>query len=151
MTTRHPFTDPISGRTLVLVVADTYEATGVEHPGCDLLANVSPDLDCFHCTACEWNGRISGRWFVDLWAAQQPCECGRVLPAREHHCWHHHADESSADDRGSIYCGECWHIYPSPAHLVKAYNRQSLVIQGPDFKRRSFADIYFCPLCLHSL
>lgn len=61
--TSHPFTDPISHETVVLHVDDD---PGVSHPRCDQRARVSPELDCFYCTACRWNGRISGAWYIDM-------------------------------------------------------------------------------------
>lgn len=70
----HPFVDPISDRPVVLVIGETNAlfdgTTGVRHPGCDRLADVSPDLDAFFCSACHRNGRISGAWVVDLLAAR---------------------------------------------------------------------------------
>jgi hypothetical protein len=63
------FTDPISGRHLVLRFGE--RAAGVEHPGCAHLADVSPELDAFFCSACHWNGRISGAWFMDQMAAHR--------------------------------------------------------------------------------
>lgn len=59
----HPFVDPVRGREVTLHIGDT---PGVEHPDCDVRADVSPQLDCFYCPACGWNGRISGAWFIDL-------------------------------------------------------------------------------------
>lgn len=71
---RHTFEDPISGQQRVLVMGNKdsvpYDGThGVEHLGCDRLANVSPELDAFYCSACQTGGRISGAWFMDLWMA----------------------------------------------------------------------------------
>jgi hypothetical protein len=68
MSTAHAFTDPITNREVTLIVGEEMDATGVRHPGCPALAHVSPDLDAFYCAACRWNGRISGAWFMDLWA-----------------------------------------------------------------------------------
>lgn len=72
MAERYPFIDPISGQEVVLVMGDEdskpYDGShGVEHPDCEELADVSPELDAFYCTGCKWNGRISGAWFMDLW------------------------------------------------------------------------------------
>jgi hypothetical protein len=65
-----PFTDPVSGREVTLVISGTeYGEAGVRHPGCDQLADVYPDLDALHCTSCGWGGRISGAWFYELWTA----------------------------------------------------------------------------------
>ena len=69
----HPFTDPISGKICVLVIppAGRVHPTagqpkiGVDHPGCDQLADVAVELDAFYCPACRWNGRVSGAWAVD--------------------------------------------------------------------------------------
>jgi hypothetical protein len=63
----HSFTDPISHREVTLHV--TTAGAGVEHPGCTMLADVAVELDAFYCTECQWNGRISGAWFVDVWRA----------------------------------------------------------------------------------
>lgn len=83
MTTPHddaaqfPFTDPITGRdvTLVIMGADPsfWDGTiGVKHPGCDALAIVSPDIDAFFCTTCYWNGRVTGAWAVDMARSAAP-------------------------------------------------------------------------------
>lgn len=73
VTTSHPFTDLVSGRAVVLHVSADPTASGVEHPDCDQLADVSPGLDAFYCSKCRWSGRISGAWFVDLvTAAAEP-------------------------------------------------------------------------------
>lgn len=75
---RHEFTDPISGRTMVLDMTNAaagtpYDGThGVEHVGCARLADVSPELDAFYCPECRCSGRISGAWFMDLWMAADP-------------------------------------------------------------------------------
>lgn len=67
----HSFVDPISNQSVVLVVdpdSKPYDGTsGVRHAGCDVLADVFPELDAFACTKCRWSGRISGAWFMDLW------------------------------------------------------------------------------------
>jgi hypothetical protein len=70
---RHTFTDPISCKDVVLCVdepGDFDAPDGVEHPGCEERAVVSPDLDCFYCRSCGWNGRISGAWFMDMLEAE---------------------------------------------------------------------------------
>lgn len=65
-----PFVDLVSGQILTLRITGTrYGDAGVEHPGCDQLADVAPDLDAFYCPRCGWNGRITGAWFMDLWQA----------------------------------------------------------------------------------
>jgi hypothetical protein len=65
-----PFTDPVSGQQCTLRIDGTqYGDAGVEHPGCERLADVSPDLDAFYCPGCGWNGRISGAWFMELWTS----------------------------------------------------------------------------------
>lgn len=63
---RYPFIDPVVHREVTLVVNSDITASGVEHPDCDRLADVSPEMDAFYCTQCSWNGRISGAWFVDM-------------------------------------------------------------------------------------
>lgn len=60
--TSYVFTDPVSGQQCALHLVPV----GVEHPGCDKRASVTPDLDSFYCTACGWNGRISGAWVMTL-------------------------------------------------------------------------------------
>jgi len=55
-----PFIDPISGQECALVI--TYERTGIKHPECSQLADISLDLDAFFCLECGWNGRVSGAW-----------------------------------------------------------------------------------------
>jgi len=71
---RHPFTDPISGQTVTLVNRPDrwwWEGgVGVEHGGCNLLADVFADLDCFSCPVCGWNGRVGGAWVVDIVEAE---------------------------------------------------------------------------------
>lgn len=52
--------------TLVIVAGDGTK-TGVEHPGCDHLAAVTPQLDVAFCNCCYWQCRLSGQWFMDLW------------------------------------------------------------------------------------
>lgn len=59
----HPFIDPITRREVSVHFGD---APGVEHPGCVYRAEVMPELDAFFCRYCQWNGRISGAWFMDL-------------------------------------------------------------------------------------
>jgi hypothetical protein len=61
--TRHPFIDPIAYQRVTLCLDDPI---GVEHPGCDSRADVTAELDCFYCTDCGRNGRISGAWFAEL-------------------------------------------------------------------------------------
>ena len=39
---------------------------GVAHPGCDQLADISVELDAAYCPTCQYNGRISGAWVVDV-------------------------------------------------------------------------------------
>ena len=69
---QHPFVDPVSGRPCVLHMGDEPGVEpGVEHPGCIYRAEVAPQLDCFYCRYCWWNGRISGAWFMDLLMAEE--------------------------------------------------------------------------------
>lgn len=71
---RAPFTDDVSGRECVLVVppgGHVYPLpgnpkTGVEHPGCEALADLCVELDAFWCPSCGWNGRVSGAWCADV-------------------------------------------------------------------------------------
>jgi hypothetical protein len=68
------FIDPISRRVCTLVAppdgrifpSGDDPKIGIIHPDCDQLADVSPDLDCFYCETCQWNGRVSGAWVVDV-------------------------------------------------------------------------------------
>lgn len=64
----HAFIDPISDRECVLHIGDE---AGIEHPGCQFRAEVYPALDAFFCRECQWNGRISGAWFMDLLRASE--------------------------------------------------------------------------------
>lgn len=80
----HAFVDPISGDELQLVIGTAesrpYDGShGVRHPGCERLADVSPELDAFLCSACGRSGRISGAWFMDLWTAVLDGEPGETL------------------------------------------------------------------------
>lgn len=71
--TREPFTDPVSKRRCLLVIppagkifpAEGEPKTGVAHPGCTELADLSLDLDAFFCPECKLSGRISGAWALD--------------------------------------------------------------------------------------
>lgn len=71
--TDHLFHEGTSGGLMVLRMPSPgdgrpYDGThGVVHAGCDRLAEVSPELDCFYCSDCGRQGRISGAWFMDLW------------------------------------------------------------------------------------
>ena len=70
-TRRFAFTDPIRHRECVLVIPPDGRIfdepkIGVAHPDCDTLADLSIELDCFYCQACQWNGRVSGAWCVDM-------------------------------------------------------------------------------------
>ena len=78
----HEFVDPVSGRTMLLVFGPEplapYDGKhGVRHDGCPLLADVSPELDAFCCTACSTSGRISGAWFMDMWMTRDGAEGDR--------------------------------------------------------------------------
>lgn len=73
MTGSHEFHDPISGLRCVLQAGAGVDrlrpglpGLGVMHGTCPQLADVSPDLDCFYCPECRWNGRISGAWAMDM-------------------------------------------------------------------------------------
>ena len=67
----HTFLDPIRGQMCALVIP--VDGTvwhepkiGVAHPDCDALADLSVELDAFHCQSCRWKGRVSGAWCVDM-------------------------------------------------------------------------------------
>ncbi len=64
----HPFTDPISRQVCTLHVQGGW--VGIEHPGCDQIADPAVSLDSFYCPSCGFNGRVSGAWVVDM--ADQP-------------------------------------------------------------------------------
>lgn len=52
---------------LVFTVNDgTGMIAGISHPSCDRLADISLDLDAFYCTACKYNGKVSGAWINDM-------------------------------------------------------------------------------------
>jgi hypothetical protein len=71
----HRFTDLVSGRTCAVVIGpatDLFDGeTGVAHPGCDQLADISINLDAFYCRVCRYSGRVSGAWVVDLLRAHR--------------------------------------------------------------------------------
>lgn len=69
----HVFRDPITGRECVLRAGIDVDrlrpglpGLGVLHGECPTIADVSPDLDCFYCQTCRWNGRISGAWAMEM-------------------------------------------------------------------------------------
>jgi hypothetical protein len=70
---KYRFFDSVHGATCTLVVpaggrvfpSDGEPKVGVEHAGCDEIADLSVELDSFYCRACQWNGRVSGAWAVD--------------------------------------------------------------------------------------
>jgi hypothetical protein len=75
MATDRVFTDLISRRECVLRVGLGVDRLRPGLPGavvlhgeCPTPADVSPDLDCFYCPDCRWNGRISGAWVMDVLA-----------------------------------------------------------------------------------
>lgn len=39
--------------------------TGVQHPGCTEVADLSLDLDCWYCASCRRQGRVSGAWAAE--------------------------------------------------------------------------------------
>lgn len=79
--TEHPpavsriaFTDLITRQSCELVVPQNGRVyatkdepkIGVAHPRCDALADLAVDLDAFYCPDCEWSGRVSGAWAIDM-------------------------------------------------------------------------------------
>ena len=60
----HPFVDPSSGLEVFLHMGP--EDFGVQHGACPYRAEVHPHLDAFYCSHCQWCGRISGAWFMNL-------------------------------------------------------------------------------------
>lgn len=95
----------------------------------------------------------------------QPCECGRVIPEDEHHCYIHHVDEWPADGVTYRTCWECAHVYLTSEDLEAAYQREILVLNASEILYRltdpvpsvmeeplqpkKAEDIYFCQECLH--
>lgn len=75
----YPFVDPITNRTVVL---RTDGQAGVDHPGCLVRADVSPELDAFYCRDCHWNGRISGAWFMDVLSERADSDVNVTPPSR---------------------------------------------------------------------
>lgn len=71
------FRDPISGEDCLLVLAPRL---GIAHPDCAELADVTPPLDAFYCTACKWNGRVSGTWVAAMYDAEQNRAAESVQP-----------------------------------------------------------------------
>ena len=67
----HQFNDAISGRSceLVIPLGSRYQPSGIRHPGCIALADLSMELDAFYCRSCGMNGRVSGAWCADRIAA----------------------------------------------------------------------------------
>lgn len=72
-TAEHDFTDLVSGRECTLVIPPDGRVfpkpgepkTGIRHPDCGQLADVSVGLDAFFCTKCQWNGRVPGVWCIE--------------------------------------------------------------------------------------
>lgn len=68
------FTDVVSGAECELVIAADgcvsrkpgEPKTGIRHPDCDQLADISVGLDAFYCTTCHHGGRVSGSWCLDM-------------------------------------------------------------------------------------
>lgn len=58
------FIDQASGRRCVLRVGTQPLIAGVMHGDCPVLADVSPQMDAFYCSVCNYNGRIDGAWFM---------------------------------------------------------------------------------------
>lgn len=68
---RHDFRADATGDLLELVIDESLLGEhGVEHPGCNELASIRPDLDAFLCTTCGYGGRIHGAWVIELWHAE---------------------------------------------------------------------------------
>jgi hypothetical protein len=77
-------------------------------------------------------------------------------------CYHHHEYEDRGPDPYRI-CGECGHVYRTPADLVNAYNYESKhmaehwneLLMGdtvPDVRQLTVEQhmhIGFCQYCLH--
>lgn len=61
----YPFRNLAGGDGCTLLVTPG-EPPGVRHPDCTALAGVAVELDAFYCTACGYNGRVSGGWVHDL-------------------------------------------------------------------------------------
>lgn len=82
---------------------------------------------------------------TDATAAVRPCDCGKVVPEDQHHCWVHHAKEAEPDEAVYIVCGECFHVYRTGADLEAAYERE----KPYGCPEQRAAEIYFCQECLH--
>lgn len=94
--------DPIRHHNVTLVIpdggrifpSDGEPKIGIEHPGCDQLADLSVELDAFYCQACKWNGRVSGAWAVDrIQAHLHPEDVGRCDLCGERHATDDEAEE----------------------------------------------------------
>lgn len=59
-------------------------------------------------------------------------------------CAYHHRQEIPSHPDVAITCGECWHVYASPADLEAQY-----AALGPEFRPRAAAEIFACPVCSH--
>lgn len=63
------FTDYLTGDRCFLVITPGGKP-GIRHPKCPVMADLIAELDAFYCMECKYNGRISGRWAVEIAAAR---------------------------------------------------------------------------------
>lgn len=70
------FTDYCTGDRCSLVI-EPGGKPGIKHPGCPVMATLVAELDAFYCLECHYNGRVSGRWAVDIITARTTPTSGR--------------------------------------------------------------------------
>ena len=63
------FTDYLTGDRCFLVI-DPDGKPGVRHRNCSVMAALIAELDAFYCMECGYNGRVSGRWAVEIITAR---------------------------------------------------------------------------------
>ena len=66
------FTDYLTGDRCFLVI-DPDGKPGVRHRNCPVMAALVAELDAFYCMECGYNGRVSGRWAVEIVTARAGC------------------------------------------------------------------------------
>lgn len=76
---------------------------------------------------------------------QQPCSCpaGRFCrrPAMTL-CWIHNAHEAGEDELVYLVCGECGHVFRTPADLEKNWLDEVGYVRNAEL-------IFSCPFCVH--
>jgi hypothetical protein len=68
VTAEDEFTDPTTGQTHVITDDPNGPRIplGVQHPECDKLADIYPDINGFWCRHCGHVGQINGDWITSL-------------------------------------------------------------------------------------